>query len=214
MLEADLNDKRKTDLWLVEIEKEISICRANYLHLLSPAELEKSYRFKKASDSDRYVVTRVIVRLILSGYVDLKPENLQFLTNQAGKPELAAGPYFNVSHAGKFVVLACSPAPVGIDIEFINPEFDYQDIVTNCFNLNEQHIIGNDQNPRRAFYYAWTRKEAIIKKDGLGMSDNLTLVNISLKNGLINLDIDPVHVLALAYDDRYPPAQISSFTLS
>ena len=213
MLEADLT-YGKTGIWLVNIAKETSLCRAKYLDLLTLPELEKSNKFRKRSDSDRYIVTRVILRLILASYVGLKPEDLQFSKNTAGKPELAGGPHFNLSHAGQYIVLACSASPVGIDLEFVNPEFRYEDILATCFKSNEQQIIGNDENPRRAFYYAWTRKEAVLKKEGLGISDNLPGVDISFRHGLINLDVDAAHVLALAYDGRYPPPQIRSFTLS
>ncbi|MBI3234374.1 MAG: 4'-phosphopantetheinyl transferase superfamily protein [Bacteroidetes bacterium] len=76
---------------------------------------------------------------------------------------------FNISHSGNCVVCAISSDfELGIDVEEIRPivirDFDSQ------FNENEMSNIYGSDDKLFAFYDLWTKKEAVIKADGRGMS--------------------------------------------
>lgn len=89
---------------------------------------------------------------------------------QQGRPVIAGGPDFNISHSGATVVLAvCSHGQVGIDIEAILP-LDFaqlRHIVPEWTAARRDAKSGSDL---RSFYDYWTRKEAVAKGCGLGFA--------------------------------------------
>jgi 4'-phosphopantetheinyl transferase len=69
-------------------------------------------------------------------------------------------------------------------LEYINPECDFEGIARRYFLRSEQQIIEKLQNQnsdlaRRAFYRAWTLKEAYGKATGQGIANILDLVDVS-----------------------------------
>lgn len=88
-------------------------------------------------------------------------------TSEYGKPYIGEGLYFNISHSGRFVVLAINPYDeIGIDIQEKNPVSDYA--AEMFFSRN---ILGHRSiNERMAFYnsYLWCRYEAFLKCLGVG----------------------------------------------
>ena len=99
-------------LWLAsydEIDDERLL--AAYRELLNPVEKEQEPRFYFARDRRRYLVTRALVRTVLSRYVAIDPRDWIFSTNAYGRPEIAnprasdAGLSFNISHTHSLIVL-------------------------------------------------------------------------------------------------------------
>src|SRR5215813_4188059 len=76
-------------LWLVFCD-EITEDRmhAAYRELLSAAEKEQERRFYFARDRRRYLVTRAMVRTVLSRYVSVHPREWLFSTNAYGRPDI------------------------------------------------------------------------------------------------------------------------------
>src|SRR5436305_14715364 len=74
-----------------------------YLELLSVEERERRQRFHYERDRHRYLVTRALVRDVLSRYVPVRPQDWVFAANAYGRPNIvneagrAAGLRFNVS---------------------------------------------------------------------------------------------------------------------
>jgi 4'-phosphopantetheinyl transferase len=85
---------------------------------------------------------------------------------------------FNISHSGNWVVIALDSEELGIDIEKINSSFDYAIILTEHFTSSEQSFIHNAENPSSAFYFLWTRKEALVKALGRGLQENLKIFSV------------------------------------
>jgi 4'-phosphopantetheinyl transferase len=90
------------------------------------------------------------------------------------KPCLPSHPsvFFNVTHAGDYAVIAIAKEPVGVDIEYVNKDFDYNEILSGIFNKSEINEVFNSKDKQRAFYKLWTRKEAIVKATGKGIDDH------------------------------------------
>lgn len=82
----------------------------------------------------------------------------------------------NVAHAGEWVLLAIGRAAVGIDVEEIKSDFWYEELLSSVFSPEEQRHIRSSGQPRRQFYDGWTRKEALLKATGNGLSDELAAV--------------------------------------
>src|SRR5689334_11223332 len=76
-------------LWLAfydEIEERL---HSAYRELLNAAEKEQEKRFYFARDQRRYLITRALVRTVLSRYVSIAPKEWSFSTNAYGRPEIA-----------------------------------------------------------------------------------------------------------------------------
>lgn len=85
---------------------------------------------------------------------------------------------FNISHSAKIAVCVWSEeTEVGIDIEKIKP-IDYEQF-TDQFTDDELCAMRLADNPLVEFYKQWTKKEAIIKADGQGLSIPLKTITFA-----------------------------------
>ena len=93
--------------------------------LLTPEEREKHGRFHFARDRRRYLMTRGLIRSLLSRYVpQVAPADWRFENNEYGRPRIADAPAqarhirFNISHSASLVVTAvAAEREVGVDVE-------------------------------------------------------------------------------------------------
>ena len=103
--------------------------------------------------------------------------NLQY--TPYGRPYLAGGPDFNISHSGTRVVcILGSQGGVGIDLEEIR-ELSIADF-RDQFTEGEWRAIQQSAKPLEAFYHFWTAKECLSKADGRGL--NLPLADLRIEN--------------------------------
>lgn len=151
---------------------------AGLQELLSVAERERAARFKFAEHRRRYIMAHAALRQILSRYLDADPSLLKFRAGAQGKPDLLLTSdqtplQFNLSHSLEAALVAVTLVrPLGVDIEYIKPDFDWSGIVEHYFAPGE--IARLTTLPaalrQRAFFAIWTRKEAYIKAKGGGLS--------------------------------------------
>ena len=101
-------------------------------------------------------------------------------------------------------------APIGVDVEKIKPKT--LDHFKSYFTVHEwQNITFNDNSIKR-FYDLWTRKEAMIKADGRGLSIELSSfsclgnnVQIEGQNWYVNnFMIDKKYACAIAHKNDIP----------
>lgn len=145
---------------------------------LSADEHVAAARFHFAPDRERYILARGLLREILGGYLAVAPENIQFSYGLQGKPTLAApvdGGWlcFNLSHAHDLTLYAfCRDHEVGIDIEHIRSDIEYEQIARHAFSTYEvATLLALPLHERAAaFFRCWTIKEAYIKGLGGGLS--------------------------------------------
>jgi 4'-phosphopantetheinyl transferase len=142
---------------------------ACYSDVLSKQELDRALRFFHKKDRMSYLVRRFYRRKILSCFASSPAQTLVFSTAGNKKP-VVDGLEFNVSHSAGYVVVAVSSFPIGVDLEHVNPSFDFTSIVASCFN-NEERIFVSGESAR--FFALWTRKEAVLKATGEGLTDHL-----------------------------------------
>jgi 4'-phosphopantetheinyl transferase len=167
--------KRAIDVWRVAARSD-----KNLLNLLSDAEKAQSDRFYKKEDASRFITGRFALRLILAGYAGMPPGEIQILAGAGKKPLLANDHdiHFNLAHSGDWILIAVSGTAVGVDLELVNPAFSFDGILENNFSKEEINFIRGAENPRAAFYFLWTRKEALIKATGRGLHDNLQSITV------------------------------------
>lgn len=123
----------------------------------------------------RFIVSRAILRRLLSIYLRVAVSELRLGYGAHGKPYVASvsGLCFNLSHAEDTVMYAfASQREVGIDIESTTRDVDIEGVARQAFSPIEcEALTSLSPDARRAaFFRIWTRKEAYVKArgDGLG----------------------------------------------
>ncbi len=174
-------------VWVVDLDHPSS-CWRQFEAVLSAEERTKADLFRFASLRSRYITCRAILRNILSGYTHQQPEMLTILAGPYGKPFLqqAANDQaveFNVSHSQQLALIAVTRGrPVGIDVERIDHHCPIDLLSTQFFSSRE--IAALQALPpylrTEAFFTCWTRKEAVLKARGDGLSTPLSACEVTL----------------------------------
>jgi 4'-phosphopantetheinyl transferase len=150
-----------------------------YRELLDEAERKQEPRFYFARDRRRYLVTRALVRTVLSRYAEVNPREWVFSTNAYGRPEIVnaqgrdAGLSFNISHTHSLIVLGVTRhRALGVDVENVRAREVSIDIADHYFAPQEvaalRAVPSHEQQYR--FFEYWTFKESYIKARGMGLS--------------------------------------------
>lgn len=141
---------------------------------LNIAERERaaSYHFEK--DKSRFVLSRGMLRVLLSNYLHTPPGSLSIVEGENKKPYVAdSNIHYSVTHAGDVILIAVAAKAIGIDVEYLDADFDYGEVLPLCFSEMEIAAIKNSANPRDRFYTFWTRKEALLKALGKRIDDDM-----------------------------------------
>ncbi|HSZ85681.1 MAG TPA: 4'-phosphopantetheinyl transferase superfamily protein [Puia sp.] len=182
-----INLTSSVDIWKVRICSEGKLCDF-FLQTFNKEEAEKSSCYRNKEDKLRYIFGRGALRFLLGKYLNKSPNTIQFAIGADKKPLLHKNSgddlHFNISHSGDFVLIAISNSEIGVDIEKMNPDFSYKEILHSNFSKEEIEFIQNSKHPVESFYLLWTRKESLVKATSKGLSDNLNL--ISILDGLFN----------------------------
>ena len=146
--------------------------------LISAEERRRADRFRQECHRRRFVVRRGLLRSILASYLQCSPRGLRFVFGDQGKPALGgsaarSGIEFNVSHSADLALLAVAHRRrVGVDIERADPAVGVTPLIETCCTASEiAEISGQPEHSHRElFLRAWTRKEAVAKACGRGLS--------------------------------------------
>src|SRR5215203_1622304 len=165
----------------------------SFLRILSVEELGRASRFHFEKDKKRFIVARGILRNILSHYLGICPQNILFEYTAQGKPSLASGGgeanlRFNLSHSNEVALYAISRCRnIGIDIERVQDDIAIDEISKKFYSHNEIGVLANiNKNDRsRLFFQYWTRKEAILKGTGKGISFPMEQCDVSTISGRV-----------------------------
>ena len=153
---------------------------------LSENEKKRAAKVKFEKDKSSFIISRGVLREILSGYLGISPSKVTFEYTSYGKPFLSKyNLKFNISHSGDLAVFVFNmESEIGVDIERIKNNLNVLELTDNFFSKNEiesLHAMPPEQL-NRAFYRCWTRKEAFIKAEGSGLSFPLNQFTVSLDN--------------------------------
>jgi 4'-phosphopantetheinyl transferase len=162
--------------------------------LLNEAEHKRAKSYYQQKDRERFIVSRVALRQLLGKYLNQLPQDIVFTIGKNKKPFIqnASHPiHYNVTHSGDKILIAISDHEVGIDVEHIQPDFDFEEIIPTCFSTAEAVYIRLSNNPCHTFYLLWTRKEALLKATAKGIDDDLIAIP----------SLDGKHQLVFTNDD-------------
>ena len=180
--------KLKSDevhIWITSLDRSDNDVKNMFL-LLSEDEClrAKGYRFDR--DRRRFILRHGVLRMILAGYLDIDPKQVSFCLNSYGKPfvERRSGHatlFFNLSKSNEVAVYAFSfNRRVGIDVEFVRPIPDADNIVGRFFSASEfmEFCTLPSEKRQKAFFDMWTCKEAFVKALGHGLLCHLNQFHV------------------------------------
>jgi phosphopantetheinyl transferase len=158
-----------------------------YYPYLSKMEINRSKRFKNKTDERTYVIAHALLNNKISELLekDFNSIKINYFDNR--KPYIEGSTVdFNLSHSSDcfaFAITTLENTFIGVDIEVIKEKTDFEQIVNHYFHENEiSHILKNNfsiQIQRKRFYEIWTRKEAFLKMLGIGLSEELSKIDLT-----------------------------------
>lgn len=141
------------------------------LPLVSDERREEALKYKHLFGQFACLKSYVMLRELLESKGLSHP--FVFAYNEHGKPYLKDHPeiHFNLSHCKNGILVAVSEEPVGVDIESYRQVSD--SLIRYTMNEEEQQIIAESDDPIRTFTEYWTKKEAVFKLRGTGITHDL-----------------------------------------
>lgn len=166
---------------------------------LDAEEAERARRFLFDQHRRRFIAGRAALRAILGLYLSCPPDRIEFGYEGLGKPYLSGATpraplHFNLSNSGEMAVVAITAErPLGVDIEFTPRRCDFAALAKRYFSREEQQELFDlpADLHRSAFFRCWTRKEAMLKATGTGLTFPLDRFVVSLRAE------DPPRVLSI-----------------
>ncbi len=148
----------------------------DYYHYLNAEEKQKVSSFIRPELQQKYIKTRGVLRKVLAGYLNEKPEEIKIKIAEYGKPFVEGEFFFNLSHTGnKFVLAVSDVSEIGIDLEQYKQRKNLAGLVKKCFSAVEIKYWESlsEQQQMIFFYQLWVRKEAFVKAIGRGIAVGL-----------------------------------------
>lgn len=139
--------------------------------VLTPDEHARAARFFHPADADRFVLARATLRTALAARLGTAPSAVPLQHDDSGRPQIAGGPHVSVSHSGDVVLVALASAAVGVDVEHVDARHAREPLATFFSTADVAALERLPPDLReRAFFHAWTSREAIGKAIGLGLA--------------------------------------------
>jgi 4'-phosphopantetheinyl transferase len=191
-------------LWVVDLA-----ARRTDDSMLSSEERARADRFVFEDDRSRYVTGRTALRTLLGQELGLPPAAVPLESSMHGRPlcaRLRGRLDFNLSNSGDVAVIAMAPQEnVGVDVETFRPVHDALGLSRHYFSSTESRNLEQlDPAQRdRAFLTCWTRKEAVLKATGLGLSIapasvetgiDASPATVRITEGSFELHTQPLHI--------------------
>lgn len=145
--------------------------------LLSERESRRVRRFRVDKVKREFTAARGVLKLLLSGYLDRPPGELEFRYGPLGKPSmpaLANGDQlcFNYTDSAGYALYAFAwNRELGVDLEMLSREVRCRRIIERRFAPRESDVLLSmpEEERRRMFLACWTRKEGYGKALGVGI---------------------------------------------
>ena len=167
--------KKNISVYNYKNVKKISQNKFNYMfNVLSDEERGRIKRFKYKKDRESRIISRFLLRKILSASLKTEASKIKLINDKYDKPVLIYPKiknfHFNVSHSGEYIVMTVNKkGRVGIDIEKIK-SIDLS-VSESCFTKNEiNYLYSKKGEENKRFYKLWTLKESFVKAIGEGLS--------------------------------------------
>jgi len=209
-------------LWGIELDGPPP-CLDRCAGWLDEAERQRAARFVREDLRRHYVLAHGGFRAVLSHYLGVSPELVEFDRGETGKPMLVrelrdrSAITFNLSHAHGRVLVAVSRAQeVGIDLERVRSDVPVENLSRRFFTQSEHMTIMHSAPEQHTaiFFRYWVAKEAVLKAQGIGLR-GLTGCEITLGTDGVGKDVrvrvdsrllDPLRVQLLSCESGWEAA--------
>ncbi len=212
----------QADIWRINLTVDPDLVQSAFTYL-SADEAQRASRFHFETDRDHFVVAHACLRRILARYLPNEPRSINFSVNEYGKPFLPNREVqFSLSHSGEYALVGViRERNIGVDVEQIRTGIEIESLAGRYFSpleVSEWMALPPEQRTL-GFFNGWTRKEACIKAQGMGLSLPFDSFDVSLAPDepavlratrpdpheaarwtLLSLDIDSDHAGAAAVD--------------
>ncbi len=204
---------RSAHIWIVRIDASY---QSLPLHFLTAGEHDRAARYRLEKEYRSFVLRRSVLRLLLGSYAGISPGDVFLSAVPGEKPRFLNSPtpaiHYSTSSSDALAVFAITRSgSVGVDIESVRAFEDLSDVAHDVFAGEELATIVSERTEAarvRAFFSAWTRKEAVLKCEGKGVLTNLRLVN-ALERGEGLRDVNVVKGYACALACEEPSTQVT-----
>ena len=157
---------------------------------LASEERARAERYAFPGGQRRFVVARASLRRLLGSRLGVPASEVQLVDGSHGKPALAPchapasnGLAFNLTHSGELALIAIGQGDLGVDLESPLRLVDAMAVVRRFFSEAERNgfeALPAGAERERLFFRVWTRKEALVKAVGRGLSCSLSSFTVPI----------------------------------
>ena len=175
-------------LWTVSTEQADAKIACRLQVVLSKDEQEEGQRFHHARDRHQFIITRALIRLVLSHHFAVPANEWRFGRDRNRRPFItsptdAPAVQFSLSHTdGLIACLITLSAQAAVDVERIEYSEDLPLVARQVFSPTELRALnklsGRDRTAK--FFDFWTLKEAYAKARGMGLGIRLSDIQFEL----------------------------------
>jgi 4'-phosphopantetheinyl transferase len=188
------------------------------LELLDEVERGRYEGYRREIDKLRFLTGRALIRGVAAAELGVAAKDVTIDSScfgcgkPHGKPKID-GLEVSISHSGAWVALALTEkAPVGVDVEEVR-DAEVDDLARISFSPSELAAFNSVPQAGRkgAFFTYWSRKEAVVKATGKGMSVAMSKITLTgydeaprvVASNAPEVDIATVHMADLDAGDGY-----------
>lgn len=158
---------------------------------LSEGENVRAKQFANDIDAFLFSARHKLLRIILGGYLNCNPNEIEFKIDAYQKPYIyfpTTEIQFNVSKtSNRFVAAVCLKHCIGVDIELTKEVRNIHQLIADYFtNKESDWIYAQPQaSLESAFFGLWTKKEALVKGIGQGLSISINKLDVLSANPIV-----------------------------
>jgi 4'-phosphopantetheinyl transferase len=198
----NFNELSATNIHIHQVNLDQLVSQWDYL---ADEEKKRAEKMPIEKFRQRFINSRGYLRYCLSQYLQCNAASIDLMAREKGKLYLPANNlFFNVSHSNEQALFAFNyDHEIGIDIEHQRTLKDMKAIADRVFSNTELSALNNvdDEKKQELFFTLWTRKEAVIKATGTGLTANLTDITTTNIDGNIANPIAHIAPLELQLID-------------
>ncbi len=179
------------DVWLLRTDSTSRAALSAHRSFGFPdALVQRAARLHDGEQRQQYLYAHKLLHEMLWRRVGYPEWNVTAL----GKPDCGLrGPAFNLSRRNAWAafVIGTDTTPLGIDLEITHPIDDPVDLARDHFTPREIAALRAEPVADRAYAFlrGWTRKEAVMKAVGLGVSLPARTFHVGLGRDAVSLRV-------------------------